>query len=262
MYRLLALDIDGTLLSSKGDVCDSTKDIIKRVQGENIIVTISTGRPIQGVYQYIELLDLKAPIITYNGAMIIDSETQEVIYEQKLNDLDARQVIDLGNAYDTTMIVWSNNKLYVNHIDDNVREYQTLSGETPIVIEDEETIYTQGVTKIIWISTPEKLIELQKELSGTLNESITYVTSKAHYLEFFSQKVSKSKALAFIGSKFNIQKEEMIAIGDGNNDMDMIDYVGMGVAMGNATDAVKAVSNYITTSNDHDGIFNALTNLI
>ena len=262
MYRLLALDIDGTLLNSEGEVCDSTRDAIERVQGENIIVTISTGRPIQGVNKYIELLNLRAPIITYNGAMIIDSVTQEVIYEQKLSNLDARQVFELGKAYDTTMIVWSNNKLYVNRMDDKVRDYQTLSGEVPIVIHNEETIYDQGVTKIIWISSPDKLIEVQKELKGTLNESITSVTSKAHYLEFFNSKVSKSKALAFIGSRFDIQKEEMIAIGDGNNDIDMIDYVGMGVAMENATDAVKAVADYITTSNDHDGIFNALIKLI
>ncbi len=79
MFKLLALDIDGTLLKSDGTVCDSTIESLERVK-EKIIVTISTGRPIQGVYKYIKLLDLKAPIITYNGAMIIDSETNNVLH--------------------------------------------------------------------------------------------------------------------------------------------------------------------------------------
>lgn len=262
MYKLLALDIDGTLLNSSGEVSESTKQAIKRVQGENVLVTISTGRPVQGVHKYIKLLNLQAPIITYNGAMIIDSKTNEVIYEQNLETLDARQVIELGNSYDTTMIVWSNNQLHVNRIDDDIRNYQAMSGEIPILIEDYEKVYAQGITKIIWVNNPNKLIAFQEELKGLVNESVTFVTSKAHYLEFFNKKVSKAKALEFIGSKFNISKDEMIAIGDGNNDIDMIDYVGMGVAMENATESVKSVSNYITTSNDHEGIFNALKELI
>ena len=262
MYKLLALDIDGTLLNSEGQVSESTLAAIKRVQSEDVLVTISTGRPIQGVLKYIKLLDLKAPIITYNGGMIIDSETNEVIYEQKLDRKDAKQVIDLGQVYETTMIIWSNNKLYVNRLDDHVIDYKSLSGESPIVINDYEEVYSQGITKVIWINEPDKLIQYQEEIKNKVNESITYCTSKPHYLEFFDHKVSKAKALEFIGRHHNIKKEEMMAIGDGNNDIEMIDYVGMGVAMDNATSLVKSVANYITSSNDNDGIFKALEKFI
>ncbi|MBI9011733.1 MAG: HAD family phosphatase [Clostridiales bacterium] len=262
MYKLLALDIDGTLLDSEGHVSESTLEAIKRVQNKGVLVTISTGRPIQGVYKYIKMLDLKAPIITYNGAMIIDSEKDKVIYEQKLDRKDAKQIIDLGRVYDTTMVIWSNNKLYVNRLDDHVIAYQTLSGEAPIVINNYEEVYNQGITKIIWINEPDKLIQYQDEIKSVANESVTYCTSKPHYLEFFDHKVSKAKALAFIGRHCNIKKEEMMAIGDGNNDIEMIEYVGMGVAMGNATPLVKSVANYITSSNNNDGIFKALEKLI
>lgn len=261
-YKLLALDIDGTLLNSNGKVCKSTIEAIKRVKNKAIMVTISTGRPIQGVYKYIDLLGLKAPIITYNGAMIIDSETKEIIYDQQLKEEDSRQIIELGLSYDTTLVIWSNNKLYVNRIDDYITAYQSLSGEQARVVEDYEVLYKAGVTKVIWVNKAETLIRYQDEISAVMNLSISYCTSKPHYLEFFDSHVSKAKALEFIGNRNDISKEEMIAIGDGNNDIEMIEYVGMGVAMENATDRVKDVSNYITTSNDDKGIYNALQKFI
>ncbi len=262
MYKLLALDIDGTLLKTDGTVCDSTLESLERVKKENVLVTISTGRPIQGVYQYIELLNLKAPIITYNGAMIIDSKTNNVIYEQQLNREDAKHIIELGLTYDANLIIWSDNKLYVNRLNDYISSYQKLSGEEANVIDDYEIVYNQGVTKIIWANEPEALTHFQKDIQGKVNGSVTYCTSKSHLLEFFDARVSKAKALEFIGKHLNIEKDEMIAIGDGNNDIDMIKYVGMGVAMENATEKVKSVANYITTSNNDKGIYNALEKLI
>lgn len=261
MYKLLALDIDGTLLNSDGQVCPSTLKIIETIK-KDILVTISTGRPIQGVYKYIELLGLEAPIITYNGGMIIDSVTKEVLYSQELSKADAKQVLELGDQHDTTMIMWSANKLYSNRIDDFVRDYQKLAGLEPIQVSDYSQILEDGITKVLWLNRPEVLIEFQEKINGKVNDSINYCTSKAHLLEFFDGNVSKAKALEFIGKAYDIKQSEMIAIGDGNNDIDMIDYVGMGVAMDNATDLVKGVSNYITTSNDQEGISNAIKHLI
>lgn len=262
MYKLVALDIDGTLLNSSGQVDPSTLDIIKQVQKKGVMVTISTGRPIQGVYKYIEMLNLKSPIITYNGGMIIDSETGRTLFDKKLKDADTKQVIELGLEKDTSMIAWSNNKLYANRIDDYTKQYQKMSGQDLLDLKDYENLCKTGVTKVIWINEPETLKGYQETLKMILNESITAVTSKAHYLEFFNKEVSKARALEYIGQKYHIKREEMIAIGDGNNDIDMIDYVGLGIAMENATDAVKKVSNYVTKSNDEQGIFYALNKFI
>lgn len=262
MYKLLALDIDGTLLNSKGEISDSTVEAIKRAQNKKVMVTISTGRPIQGVYKYVDLLGLNAPIISYNGGMIVDVKKDEIIYEQLLDSKDAKQVIELGLKYDTTVIVWSKNRLYVSRMDEHIAIYQKMSGEVANLIEDYAALYAQGVSKVIWYSDPERLIEYQGEIKGVVNKTVTFVTSHPYYLEFFNEKVSKAKALEFIGQKYGIKREEMIAIGDGNNDIEMIDYVGMGVAMGNATEGVKSVANHITTSNDDHGIFNALEHLI
>ncbi|MCH4886469.1 HAD family phosphatase [Acidaminobacter sp. JC074] len=261
MYKLLALDIDGTLLNSQGQVDPSTIEVIEKIK-DHVLVTISTGRPIQGVYRYIDLLGLKSPIITYNGAMIIDSRTDEVLYSQKMNGDDAKQVLELGSQYDTTMIIWSNNKLYSNRINDYVNNYKKLSGLEPIVLNEFDDLIKQGVTKILWVNDPDTLESYQEKIKDLVHKSITYCTSKSHLLEFFDSRVSKAKALEFLGRNFEIKREEMMAIGDGNNDIDMIDYVGMGVAMANATDKVKSVANYITSSNDEDGILNAVNKFI
>lgn len=261
MYKLLALDIDGTLLRSDGQVDPSTIEVIKKIK-DAVMVTISTGRPIQGVNEFIDLLDLDAPMITYNGGMIIDSKTDEVLFSQQMKGLDAKQVLELGINYDTTMIIWSDNKLYSNRINDYVNNYKKLSGLEPIVLNEFDEVIKQGITKILWVNEPEMLETYQLEIASKVNESVTYCTSKAHLLEFFDSNVSKAKALEFLGHRYNIKREEMMAIGDGNNDIDMIDYVGMGVAMANATDRVKAVANHITTSNDQKGISMAVHQLI
>jgi len=262
MYKLLALDIDGTLLNSKGEVCSTTLESVEEAKKLGVMVTISTGRPIQGVYKYIDMLGLEAPIITYNGAMIVDSVSNEIIYEQGLESKDAKQILDLAIDYGISIIIWSNNQLYVNRIDENVNNYKKLSRIEPIIVENYDDIVTQGITKILWIDEVEKVNDMMDDLQGKINKSVTFCTSKANYLEFFDQRVSKANALGRIGRHYQISKDEMMAIGDGDNDLTMIDYVGLGVAMENATPKVKKNAQFITTSNDNEGISNAIKKFI
>lgn len=262
MVKLLALDIDGTLLNSDGNVLKSTIDTIELAKEKGTIVTISTGRPIQGVTKFIDMLKLKAPIITYNGAMIVDSISGEVMYEQGLKKDDAKQIIDKGLDYNVSLIIWSNNRLYVNRLDDHVNMYKKLSGNPPILIENFDQVIEQGITKIIWIDSVSRIGELLDEIKNEINGSVNYCTSRSNFLEFFDEKVSKANALEKIGLDYNIKKEEMMAIGDGDNDLSMIDYVGIGIAMENATVNVKHVATFVTTSNNDDGIAKAIYKFI
>lgn len=261
MYKLVALDIDGTLLNSEGVVTDETQDSIRRYSNKALI-TISTGRPIQGVLKYIELLEIEAPIITYNGAMIIDPITKKILFEQGLEACDARKIYELGSKMDTTITVWSNNRLYVNINNDNVDSYKRLSGVEPIVITDFEKIIEQGITKMLWIDEIDRVNMFQNILISEIGDSVNYCTSKPNFLEFFNKKVSKAEALRFIGKYLDIKQKEIIAIGDGNNDLAMIEYAGLGVAMENASDEVKDRANFITKSNNDDGIAYVLEKFI
>lgn len=253
-YKLVAVDMDGTLLNSKGVITEKTIESIRSIVNRGVLFTISTGRPIQGVEKYNSQLQLKGPVITYNGAMIVNAENHEVLFEQGLERDDAKKIFELGLSYDTTMCIWVQNKLYGNKLNDKIHDYKKLSGVEPLLVEDFEALLDIGVTKILWYDDACRIESILSELSNDIFSSVTYCTSKPTFLEFFHSRVSKSMAMEKIGELYNIKQEEMIAIGDGLNDLSMIQYAGLGVAMGNAADEVKKYSQFVTTSNDEDGV--------
>lgn len=254
-YKLIAADMDGTLLNDSGVITPKTVMAIREAIASGAIFTVSTGRPIQGVDKYNNLLNLKAPIITYNGAMIVKSDTREVLFSKTLLYSDAMTILKIGNEMCITMCVWASNKLYCNVHNKRVDDYKKLSGLEPILIDDYNELAKSGITKILWYDQATVIEEVQEKLKDVLFEKVTYCTSKPTFLEFFHSEVSKAKAMKTIGKIYNIKREEMIAIGDGYNDLPMIEYAGLGVAMANAPEGVKQKSDYITQhSNNCDGI--------
>jgi len=255
-YKLVAVDMDGTLLNSKDIITKRTQDSIKKLVNKGIVFTICTGRPIQGIEQYNKLLKLDAPFITYNGAMIVKSISKDVLFKQNLTINDAKKIYQLGQEFKTTIIVWSNNKLYVNKINDLTQKYKKLSTVEPIIVKDIETIVSDGITKILWYDEVEKIKKFESKLFKEISDGVNFCTSKPIFLEFFDKRVSKGVALKKIGEFLNIRKEETIAIGDGFNDLPMLEYAGLSVAMKNAPNEIKEKCNFITKSNDDEGVAN------
>ena len=251
---MIAVDMDGTLLNDRGEITPVTAAAICRAMDAGVVFSISTGRPLQGIEKYREILPLKDPVIAYNGAMVVDPQTKQVLLHQGLEREDARKILELGNALGTTMCIWSANQLYGNVLNERIHDYKKLSGVEPLLVENYDALLDQGITKILWYDTVEALAGYQALLAETQLDSVTYCTSKPVFLEFFNSRVSKAKAMEFIGRLYQIPREAMIAIGDGRNDLPMIEYAGLGVAMGNACQEVKALAQYVTASNEADGI--------
>jgi Cof subfamily protein (haloacid dehalogenase superfamily) len=261
-YKLIAVDMDGTLLNSEGKITEKTKAAIRRAVENGVIFSLCTGRPIQGVESFNSLLNLDSPIITYNGAMIVMGKSKEILFQQSLSEEAARSIFNIGREFGTTMVAWSMNQLYSYELNEKINDYKQITKVEPIVIEDEEKIIQSGITKILWIDTPENLAHYQKVLKDRLGDSVNFCTSRPMFLEFFHKDVSKGLAMEKLGEHFGIKREEMIGIGDGFNDLPMIEYAGLGVAMGNAPDAIKAKADYVTLSNDEDGIAHVIDKFI
>lgn len=254
-FKLIAADMDGTLLNDNGIITSHTIEVIKKVVAKGVIFTISTGRPIQGVDKYNDILNLKAPIITYNGAMIVHSDTREILFSKNLLYNDAIKILKIGNEMGITMIVWVNNKLYCNVFNEKVDDYKKLSDVEPILINDYNELAQSGITKILWYDQTNVIANIQKKLEKVAFDKVTYCTSKPTFLEFFNSEVSKAEAMKIIGELYGIKQEEMIAIGDGYNDLPMIKFAKLGVAMKNAPEEVKQLADYITEhSNNGDAI--------
>ena len=131
------------------------------------------------------------------------------------------------------------------------------------LLDDPETIAKQGISKILWSDEPERTAKVQAELPRKLHaEDVTYFTSGPRYLEFVDEKVSKGAALVRLAVQFGTESDAIIAIGDGMNDRTMLEYAGLGIAMGNAPDKLKAVADFITGTNEEDGVAQAIERFI
>lgn len=252
-YKLIAVDMDGTLLNDERIITPDTLDAVNQAVGRGVIFTISTGRPIQGVDKYNGELKLKSPIITYNGAMIVVSNTREVLFSQTLLAEDAMAILNYGRKLDVTMCVWAQNKLYCSELNDKAYAYASLSGVTPVLLRDEQTLAQEGITKILWYGDAQYIADAQANLQADDFAKVTFCTSQPIFLEFFNSDVSKAVAMQKIGEIYNIRRDEMIAIGDGYNDLSMIQYAGLGVAMANAPDGVKQRADYVTERTNNCG---------
>ena len=261
-YKLVATDMDGTLLNSDDKITDATVQAIKWAMDKGVVVTLSTGRPLQGVRKYIDQLGLECPVITYNGAVIAYSVTGEILFSQDMDIAEATKVFNLAIQKGVMFIVWSQNKLYASEISEKTHFYEGITNTKANLLTDFEKVLENGITKMLWYDDSQVLDEYIAELKSENFLNTTFTKSRAYFLEFFSNKVSKAVAMEKLGEHYGIRREEMIAIGDQTNDLSMIEYAGLGVAMANAVDSVKRVADYITESNNQDGVAKVIEKFI
>ena len=263
-YKFAAADMDGTLLNDSDEISRHTEEVIRRAVSHGLIFSICTGRPIQGVERYQRQLGIQGPVITYNGAMILDSATGNVLYRKELEASDARRILEAGISYNTTMCIWSGNKLYGNKLNDRIQEYSQPTKVTPLLMPAMDTLLAQGITKILWYDDRSRIQQMEKELQKSASfQNVTFCTSKPFYLEFFHSQVSKAVAIDRIGELYGFSPAETIAIGDGHNDLPMIRHAALGVAMQNAPASVKECADYITEhTNNEDGVAEVLEKFV
>lgn len=260
-YKLLAADVDGTLYNSQSVLTETTKEAVCRAIDKGVLFVICTGRSLQGVEALNNEINRDLPYITYNGAVIVKGKNKEIIYERYMLFSDAKMVYELGEEYNITMVVWAGNQLYVNKDNEDAQIYSRLTKSSYQLISSIDEV-KGDVAKILWSADDEKLIEYEKQFGDKLSDTINYHRSLPGYLEFVDAKVSKGMAIQKICDIYGINISETIAIGDGHNDYSMITTAGLGVAMGNAPDAIKEVANYVTTSCDDEGVTKVINKFI
>lgn len=261
-YKLMAVDIDGTLLNDSGELTENTKNAIRQWVDKGLIFTIASGRPIQGIEGLNKTLNLDVPFITYNGAMVVLGKSKKVLYEQKLSRIDAEEIIKLGEKYNVTIMIWKDNELYVPTLNERVNKYKIISGVEPIIINNMEQLIENGVTKILWYDEVEKIEQYKNEIGRYLSDNVNFHPSRPYFMEFVDKYASKAIAMERLGQYYGIKQSEMIAVGDGFNDLSMIEYAGLGVAMANSPDEVKERADYITLSNEEDGVAHVIHEFI
>ena len=265
-YKLAAADLDGTLLDRSSKITDASVAAVKAAADAGLIFTICTGRAQSTVVMgYIERLGLTSPVITYNGAMLIKPDG-EIVFRRDLEDADAVEAYEAGVERGTDMIVWSDNRLYFSKLTPETAFYRTFYPHAELtVIGSPAEIYDivkHGITKIIYVSSPEHTDDNQRFTDERFAGRIVGFRSSPNYIELVHKDVSKGEALMRLAEYYGIPREQTVAFGDEKNDIPMIKAAGLGVAMANAVPELLAVADYVTLSNAEDGVADALYKMI
>lgn len=258
MYKLVAVDIDGTLLNDNKELTKETKRVINVAAKLGVKVVITTGRIIQSVKELIEELGLEGEeeyVIANNGCTIYNTRDYSLVYEKSLKDKNLKEVYKKYKRKETVIEVHTLNGILTEDISKHEHQIDRYP-DMEILQKDfqNDKIEDQKLVKILVKGDEKYIEELTKVVPRELHEKYAVVRSLDHLLEFMYKGSSKAKGLEVLGEILGIKREEIIAIGDGINDLEMIEYAGLGVAMGNAKEEVKKVANFITKSNEENGV--------
>lgn len=258
---MLVLDIDGTLTNSKKEITPKTKEAIGELQRKGIAVVLATGRPTPGVETLVKELEFErfgGYVLSYNGGQIINCQTSEKIYEKVLPESSISELYDLSKEYDLTIISYEDGKVIMEKKQDKYVELEARINKIGIKqIENFKEYVDFPVVKCLMTADGEHLEKVETIAQDRFPELSIY-RSEPFFLEAMAKNVDKAASLERLLNYLDMTRDEMVACGDGFNDLSMIEYAGMGVAMENAQPEVKEVADYITLSNDRDGIVHVI----
>jgi len=252
-YRMLVVDLDDTLLTDDRTVTDATRAALAEAAARGVVVTLATGRMYASARRIAESLRLDVPIITYQGALVKTLDGR-VLYERTVPRDVAERFWQYCKQNRLHLHVYHDDTLYVPEDNDKSREYAALS-EVPFVVEPNlGRLIGLPLPKMLVVDDPERLDRIMPELRDMFGDRAHITKSKPHYLEVLHPEATKGHAIRFLAAHFGCDMKEVIAVGDSWNDRDMIEAAGLGVAMGNAVEPLKAVADFITATNNEDGV--------
>ena len=260
-YKLICTDMDGTLLNNEKKVSKATLESIKKAHDKGVKIAITTGRIFISAKYYGELLKIQAPIIASNGAYI--REGDNLIYKCILGIENCRELLKIFNYYElvphfyTAEGIFAGNSMYTSKFYEKSNSVVPEQFKIKIkTVENWEEVFENHQMDILKAVAIDDDINKIKKAKEDIKKLGMYevVSSFSNNFEVMNKNVSKGRAAKRLTEYYNLNKSEVIAIGDNENDISMIEYAGLGVAMENATDETKKIANYITDSNDNDGV--------
>lgn len=288
MYKLVAIDLDGTMLNQYGIVTQKTKSAIQKIQEKGIEVIIASGRPIDSIKTIAKEIKSEKYFISGNGAIIYDIANDEIIYENTLKKQKTLDIIKICeensiyyNIYTEKEIIAKSlqcnvlyyhkentykeeeNKTHINIVE-NVYEYIKNKNEKIVKIticDENKAIFNSIMRKLKEIDEIE-ILEVSHMSRKMIRQGTEEIPIEYFYTEISAKNVDKWNAIEFLKEKMNITTQEIIAIGDNMNDKIMIQNAGLGIAMGQSHPHIKEIADQTTNSNTEDGVANSLNSIV
>lgn len=256
--KLIATDMDDTLLNEREEVSDRTAAAIRGAMAAGVNVVLATGRMFQSAKVFADALALDLPLITYNGALV-RPRSGKALFARTIEQSAAAAVLALFKEQGWYVQTYIDDILYVKEYTDESAYYEKLTQVKARPVGDAVFKGTEGVLKILALTHDEELMaHIRAEVCRRFGQRLYVATSKSCYLEITHPAVNKGQALAFLAQHLGISAQEIMAVGDGANDIDMLRYAGLGVAMGNAKNVVQGAADAVTGTNREDGLAQAI----
>lgn len=257
--KLVAIDLDDTLLDSGLRISPRCASDILELRDLGVKVTLATGRMYRSALRYALQLGMELPLITYQGALVKDTLSGEVLYFCPVGEM-ASTVMEFLKSRGIYYHAYFDDQLCVESRSPEALAYSQLAGVELNLIPDLIAASRSIPTfKIMAISEQtSRLDPVEADLKACYGQQLYITRSKMHYLEIMHRDANKAQALKLVAEHFGISQSEVLAIGDSYNDLAMLAWAGIGVAVGNAPQLVKDAADYVTSSNDEDGVAEAL----
>lgn len=258
-YKLLVLDIDGTVTNSRKEISEKTRKAIIQLQENGIQVVIASGRAPKGVFPVAKCLDFDRfgnYILAFNGARIIDFKTGKCVYEKRLPPNIPGRLWEDAVKYDLGILTYTENTIVTGTVPEQYMDFEAEISHMELEYHSDFCRYVDFPVNGCLLTGDPDLIEVAEPIfvHKYLHETEIF-RSEPFFLEIVPKNVDKAYSLKHLLRILGIRREEMVCCGDGYNDVSMIQYAGLGVAMANAQERLKALANYVTVNdNDHDGI--------
>ena len=265
MIKLIAIDLDGTLLDDNKEISQDNKIAIQKAKTYGIKIIIASGRPYFRVKENLQQLDLNHNtdyVITYNGGCILIGDNSEIIYEQRLSNQNICEIINFLEKYNGDIYLYCQDQIFSLNQDlkiANLKIFNQVHFEKRTIVELKKMDYAN---KIILADEEKTIDEIQTKIPLELNNQYNIVRSTPYFLEFLPNHVSKGNAIKILTQILNIDTDEIMVIGDEENDLSMFCCAKIKVAMKNANLQIKKRANFITESNNNSGVARAIEKFV
>lgn len=264
--KVLALDLDGTLTNSEKKITDKTRKVLQHAMKDGLRVVLASGRPTIGVLPLAKKLKMEqygGYVLSFNGGKIIDCTNGEEVYSNSLPKEVLPDVCNIVRKHKVGMLTYQGNTIVT---EDETNPYVLIecriNKTEPVKVECLEESLTEPVPKCLIVGEPELLAPVKEELEQRFENKLTFYYSEPYFLEVMPLGVEKSASLARLLEILKLKRENLMACGDGLNDLTMLKFAGLGVAMENACQQAKHIADVITASNDEDGVAVAVNKYI
>ncbi len=257
-YRMIVLDLDGTLTNRDKVITPKTKAALMRLKEEGGVIVLASGRPTYGVMPLAEELELTKTggfILSFNGGRIINCQTGETVFAKELPVESNRKIIALAKEHGVNILTYEKNWIVTPDASDIYVGKESAINKLEVKqVENFESYVDFPVVKFLMLDDDDYLAMVEPKVKAALGRDYSVYRSEPYFLEILPKGIDKAASLERLLSLLGMSKNEMIACGDGYNDLSMIKYAGLGVAMDNAVLPVKQAADYVTYSNNEDGI--------